>query len=163
MIEAARPAHRDEIGAIADLHRGFVQELASERGGALFAARDALEEPLEPCIEALIEDRDCLVLAGTLDEILVGMAVAALEPVSGGRRLAWVRALYVVPEAREIGVGEALLAAVTTWAAEAGAGGVDVPALPGMRASKNFLEGSGFAARMLVMHRSLEGWRAETE
>jgi len=27
--------------------------------------------------------------------------------------------------------------------------------LPGMRNSKNFLEGAGFAARLLVMHRRL--------
>ena len=34
---------------------------------------------------------------------------------------------------------------------------VDVRVLPGMRASKNFLEGSGFVARLLVMHRKLPG------
>jgi hypothetical protein len=31
--------------------------------------------------------------------------------------------------------------------------GIDAFALPGMRETKNFFEGSGFTARLLVMHR----------
>jgi len=63
--------------------------------------------------------------------------------------------IYVDPAAREVGVGENLLAAVAEWAGEHGAGTLDVPVLPGIRESKNFLEGAGFVARLLVMHRRL--------
>jgi hypothetical protein len=38
------------------------------------------------------------------------------------------------------------------WASERGCQGVDATALPGDRATKNFFEGSGFTARLLVMH-----------
>ena len=72
-------------------------------------------------------------------------------------RVATVETIYVDPQAREVGVGEQLLDRVVAWATQGGARGVDVRVLPGMRASKNFLEGSGFAARLLVMHHPLEG------
>jgi len=42
-----------------------------------------------------------------------------------------------------------------TLRGERGAGGLDVPVLPGIRESKNFLEGAGLVARLLVMHRRL--------
>ncbi len=58
--------------------------------------------------------------------------------------------------ARDVGVGEKLLDTVIDWSARRGATGVDVHVLPGMRTSKNFLEGSGFVARLLVMHRQLK-------
>ena len=52
-------------------------------------------------------------------------------------------------------MGESLLDAVSGWAAENGAGDLDVWVLPGIRESKNFLEGAGLVARLLVMHRRL--------
>jgi GNAT superfamily N-acetyltransferase len=70
--------------------------------------------------------------------------------------LASVDVIYVEPPAREVGVGETLLGAVTDWAGRHGAAGVDVQVLPGMRSAKNLLEGSGFATRLLVMHRQLK-------
>ena len=59
--------------------------------------------------------------------------------------------------AREVGVGEKLLEVVASWAAERGAGGLDVAVLPGVRDAKNFLEGAGYVTRLLVMHRRLDG------
>jgi GNAT superfamily N-acetyltransferase len=69
--------------------------------------------------------------------------------------LATIELLYVVPEARGVGVGEALLDDLLRWCGERGCDGVDVPALPGARETKNFLEAAHFSARLLVMHRSL--------
>ena len=56
----------------------------------------------------------------------------------------------------EVGVGESLLATVLEWASAKQAIGIDLKVLPGMRESKNFLEGSGFTARLLVMHKRLD-------
>ena len=38
------------------------------------------------------------------------------------------------------------------WCRDQGCRGVDALALPGMRATKNFFEESGFSARLIVMH-----------
>jgi GNAT superfamily N-acetyltransferase len=71
-------------------------------------------------------------------------------------QLATIEVLYVDPAAREAGVGDKLLTTAVNWAAQRGATGVDVQVLPGMRVPKSFLEGSGFVARLLIMHRRLE-------
>ena len=43
------------------------------------------------------------------------------------------------------------------WLREQGCVGVDGTALPGDRGAKNFYESAGFKARMLTMHRELDG------
>lgn len=43
------------------------------------------------------------------------------------------------------------------WFVGAGCTGVDALALPGARATKNFFEENGFTARLLVVHRRLDG------
>jgi GNAT superfamily N-acetyltransferase len=54
-----------------------------------------------------------------------------------------------------VGVGRVLLDTLVAWLAGAGCRAVDVTALPGDRDTKNFLEGAGFKARLLTMHRPL--------
>jgi hypothetical protein len=49
-----------------------------------------------------------------------------------------------------------MLDGLVTWFVAAGCRGVDINALPGDRATKNLLEASGFKARLITMHRSLE-------
>jgi GNAT superfamily N-acetyltransferase len=71
-------------------------------------------------------------------------------------RLAVIDVLYVEPGAREVSVGESLLAVLVDWARTRGATALDASVLPGMRQAKSFLEGSGFAARLLVMHQRLD-------
>jgi GNAT superfamily N-acetyltransferase len=60
--------------------------------------------------------------------------------------------IYVEPEARAVGVGEAMMASALEWFTAEGCKGVDAYALPGDRHTKNFFEESGFSARLLVMH-----------
>jgi hypothetical protein len=46
---------------------------------------------------------------------------------------------------------------LVAFCAGRGCVGIDALALPGHRAAKNFFEESGFTARAIVMHRSLNG------
>jgi len=62
----------------------------------------------------------------------------------------------VEPEAREVGVGEAMADALVAHCDDRRCIGIDAPALPGHRAAKNFFEAHGFTARALVMHRRLD-------
>ena len=65
--------------------------------------------------------------------------------------------IYVEPEAREVGVGEALMDAVEAWCRGRGCIGIDSLALPGNRETKNFFETLRSVARAIVVHRSLDG------
>ncbi|MGO9964951.1 MAG: N-acetyltransferase family protein [Acidimicrobiales bacterium] len=151
----ARAGTEDDVRTLVELYRACRQALAGERGGSVHVLKEAFAEPLEPHFRAMVRDDRRLVLLGTIDDVAVGLGVARLEEVPEAAPLVTVEVLYVDPPAREVGVGETLLAEVTDWASRRGAAGIDVPVLPGMRNSKNFLEGAGFAARLLVMHRRL--------
>ncbi len=155
MNVGARVGTEADVRALVELYRACREALAGERGGGVHVLKEAFADPLEPHFHAIVHDNSRLVLLGTIDDVAVGLGVVRLEETSDAARLATVEVLYVDPPAREVGVGEKLLTEVTDWAMARGATGIDVPVLPGMRASKNFLEAYGFAARLLIMHRRL--------
>ena len=103
-----------------------------------------------------MEDRAQCVLVGTIDGVVVGYATARTERLRDGSLLGVIGDLFVDEEGRGVGVGEALMDAILAWCSEHGCQGVDALALPGARATKNFFEGSGFTARLLVMHHRME-------
>lgn len=152
-MEAVRRATAADAGRLAELAAAARADLAAHRGGELLAATHPA-----PSAEALateMREPDRLVLAGTVDGYPVGYLRAHIEEVAGGRRLGVIDEVFVEPEARAVGVGEALVAAAMEWCRRRGCAGVDATALPGDRDAKNFFESHGFAARLLVMHRSL--------
>lgn len=154
-MEGARKAERADIPRLADLFRIALDELTPTRGGAVFAVREARSEPVEVSFEESFDDGASALWAGTIDDVIVGYASARNERLRDGSSLAVVEDLFVEAGARSVGVGEALITEVLAWAADQGCAGVDATALPGNRATKNFFEGSGFSARLIVMHRRL--------
>jgi len=156
MVESARVASRDDIPRIAELARGLRAELRGYRGGDLWAARDVMGEPLEDRVADLLERDDTILIVGALDDVVVGYGILAVEELRDGSHLAVVGELFVEPEARSVGVGEALAGALVARARGFGCRGVDVIALPGHRATKNFFEEQGFTARAIVMHHELD-------
>ena len=154
-MEAARPATRHDLGPLAELARGALVELAPTRGGSVFVVREARPEPMEDSLAADLDDPGAVVLAGTIDGTPIGYAVGRVEVLRDGRRLGVIADLYVEEGARGVGVGEALMAGLLDWFRGRNCDGVDATALPGNRATKNFFEGSGFSARLIVMHHSL--------
>ncbi len=153
----ARLATTDDVPTLADLYRGYREAVEHERGGGVHLAKEMFSEPLEVRLGQVVHDETRRVLLGLVDGVPVGLAVARLEFLADSSRWASLEVLYVDPPAREVGVGEKLLEVVASWAAERGAGGLDVAVLPGVRDAKNFLEGAGYVTRLLVMHRRLDG------
>jgi GNAT superfamily N-acetyltransferase len=154
-VEAARPATGDDVPRLAELVAEAVAEQAEARGGRIWSAREARAVPAGASLAALVDDPGALVLAGTIDDWVVGYAVAVTEELRTGERLGIVTDVYVEPGCREVGVGEALLDRVVAWCEEAGCVGIDALALPGNRQTKNFFESFGFTARAIVVHRRL--------
>ncbi len=147
-MEAARPATDADRPAIEALHRHATTELRAEKGGELWARQtDRAAGPSWPA--------DGLVLAGTIDDVVVGYAIVHAEALADGGVLAVLTDVFVDPGARGVGGGESLLDAVLSWAAERGCVGVDAVALPGMRASKNVYEAAGLVARAYFVHKRL--------
>lgn len=152
-MEAARPAVIQDLARLTELSAQAREELGPTRGGRVFLVREARADRSD--VSSGIDDPDRAVWSGTIDGFVVGYAAAHAEELEDGSRLGVIDSLFVEPEARSVGVGEALIDLVLEWCLALGCTGVDAVALPGNRATKNFFEESGFTARLLVMHRRL--------
>jgi GNAT superfamily N-acetyltransferase len=154
-MEGARPATPADLDRLVELVDQARAELAPLRGGDVFLAREARHASLRDGLAADLADTAASVWCGTVDDVVVGYAVARAETLDDGRVLGRLTDLFVEPDAREVGVGEALMAEVLAWCTTRGCVGVDAYALPGTRETKNFFETAGFTARLLVVHHRL--------
>jgi len=151
-MEHARAAGVDDIGEIALLARVMLDELEPSRGGAIWARRERRDGPYEEAYGSLLGRDDTLVVVGTVHDVVVGFGVVVLEALRDGGVLGVVTDLFVHPEARGVGVGEAMVGHIVAFCSGRDCVGIDALVLPGHRAAKNFFEESGFTARALVMH-----------
>jgi ribosomal protein S18 acetylase RimI-like enzyme len=154
-MEGARAARVDDVARVAELARMAIAELRTQRGGRLWASREARAEPLDASLEAALTDGVHLVIVGTIDETVIGYGVVHLEHLRDDRPLAVIDDLYVEPDARGVGVGEVMMDEILSWARDHRAAGVDAFTLPGNRATKNFFEAHGLTARAILVHRDL--------
>ena len=154
-MEAVRPATTEDLPAVAELVRAGIAELQPMRGGAVWAAQEARREPIEQDLARLLEAEDCRFVVGTIDDVVVGYAVAHLERLGDGSLLGVVDEIFVDLEARGVGLGEVMMDDLVSWCRSSGCFGMDAIALPGHRLTKNFFEESGFTARKIVMHHQL--------
>ncbi|MDQ6796989.1 MAG: GNAT family N-acetyltransferase [Actinomycetota bacterium] len=146
---------REDVPRLAELTRAAIAELTPTRGGQVWRAAEARTEPIEKGLETLLDHPDALVVAGTLDGVIVGYAVVRVEHLPDGSRLGVIDDIFVEDEARGIGLGETMMSDLIAWSVDRRCFGMDAMALPGHRQTKNFFEESGFTARKLVMHHSL--------
>ncbi len=151
-MEHARAACADDIAEIALLAQLLLDELAPTRGGALWARRERRDGPYETTYGALLTRDDAFVVVGTVHDVVVGFGVVLAEALRDGGVLGVITDLFVHPEARSVGVGEAMIGCLVAYCTEHHCVGIDALVLPGHRAAKNFFEESGFTARALVMH-----------
>lgn len=152
-MEGARPAIAADLARLEELWAvAFAEIGGQERGGRVFTTREAGGRSIE---EWLADTESSVVIAGTVDDVVVGFATARTETLRDGAPHGVIEALFVESGARGVGVGEAMMGALLGWFRERGVVGVDAMALPGMRDTKNFFEAHGFTARLLVVHRRL--------
>ncbi len=151
----ARPATHEDLVDLAELAAHAVAEMLPQRGGALWARTIGRRPPFAEGLARAIDHAGVHVVCGTVDDVVVGYAVARLDELSDGALLAVVEDLFTDPQARHVGVGEAMMDDLVAWATSARAVGIDALALPGARDTKNFFEGFGLKARALIVHRDL--------
>lgn len=162
-MEAARPATSADLPDLAALAHQAIEEQRALRGGELWARREARPSPCDASLAAALADPAQLVVVGTIDGTPVGYGVVVVEQLRDGASLARVEDLYVDPQARSVGVGEAMMDLLVAHAQRTGCIGIDALALPGDRQTKNFFETFGLKARALVVHRSLDTPREQTD
>ncbi len=152
-MESARPATEADLDDLVRLWEEALVELDGQRGGRRLAS--GLAHPdLRRFFRDALDDRRRLVAVGLIDQVAMGVAsLRADGPV--GDLVGHLELVYVDPNARQVGVGQALLSLVLERCAEWGVSGLDAPALPGSRSAKAFFETQGMQARLLIMHRPI--------
>jgi len=156
MIISARPAERSDLAVLAELAGLMTQELRELRGGVVWANTAARQEPLADRFESEIDDANATLVVGTIDGVPVGFSAARTTQCHDETAIARISDLYVMPAARKVGVGEALIGAIEAWARQVGLVGLDSFALPGDRHTKNFFESFGLVARSIDVYRPIE-------
>lgn len=137
----ALPADRSCIVELAQLARSTV---ADQRGGASLLSTSV------PAGEA--HDHATSVWCGLIGDAIVGYGLVTVRSTR-----AEITEFFVEPDARGVGVGDALLTSITSWSEAAGCTDLDASALPGDRATKNFFEAHRMTSRLLVVSRRLAG------
>lgn len=155
MDVGCRPATPDDHDSLHWLATRAIELQVEKRGGELWARTTSRAVDADASLRTDVADDDVHVVLGTIDDAGVGYGVAHLQLLTDGSRLAVVTDLYVDPEARGVGVGEAVMDELIAWATEKGCFGIDSHALPGDRHTKNFFESFGLVARSLTVHREL--------
>jgi GNAT superfamily N-acetyltransferase len=140
-----RRAVGDDAGSLALLEGEARAGLVDTRGGNRWLE----EHPTIAPWDGAVAERDVFVavLAFPGDpEVVVGYLVLDVDG-----EIARVDQVYVTPEARELGFGDALLELATEVARGAGVVVLEGQALPGDRNTKNLYERAGITARLITV------------
>jgi GNAT superfamily N-acetyltransferase len=148
-----RRAEHGDISILGELEADLRAGLADVRGGARWLdAHPRIGDDWKSAIE------ERAVFVGTIPadsgaDVVVAVLVADLiaDPMAVVR----VDHVYVAPDARELGFGDALVAAAMQWGREAGAVLIEAETLPGDRNLKNLYERAGVTARLITVSKRL--------
>lgn len=136
-----RPADAADVEQLSWLEHEARTTLVDQRGGTRWLATHAERGS---GWGATISDLD--VVVAHIGEVLVGYIV-----LDARYDIATVEDVYVTPQARELGFGDALLAASIERARERGATHLEGQALPGDRNTKNLYERAAIKARLITV------------
>jgi GNAT superfamily N-acetyltransferase len=153
--ESVRTATSEDLGDLIALAGAAIAEKLTQKGGRVWARREGRRHP-EESLRHAVDAPDSEVAVGQFDGATIGYGVAHVETLGDGGVLGVVDDIYVDPEGRAVGLGEALMDHLLDWCKGQGCFGVDSLALPGDRATKNFFESFGLVARAIVVHRPFD-------
>ena len=142
MNEVIRRAEITDSSQLSELETAARHSLIEQRGGAALLA----EQPAIGDWTSAIEDHSRWIGVAELDGFIVGYLELA---VTGD--IAFVRQVYVQPEARQLGFGDGLLDAARQEAQRHGCSALEGFALPGDRDTKNLYERAGITARKIIV------------
>lgn len=138
-------------------------EIMPQRGGKIYLSTEMRESFSD--LEAELANPAACYIAGTYEGVLMGWGYAVqiemVEDTRGGNAkkvgdvVANVKELFVQSEARDIGIGEAILSALIEWAKQSKCQGIQGTALPGNRETKGLFERFGMKTRMLTVYQDI--------
>jgi GNAT superfamily N-acetyltransferase len=140
-----RPATSGDVEQLRTLEREARDALVGRRGGDRWLETNAPRG-------ARWEDA---VGAGGVEVAVIGDILVGYLVSHHADKVAIIDDVYVTPDAREVGFGDALVAAAMAAGRAAGCGLIEGEALPGDRHVKNLYERAGITARLIVVSKAL--------
>lgn len=141
MHETVRAIHPQDAVQVAALEQLARTATAGFRGGTVWLAAHP------PVADWAAAEHTWV---ATIDDAVVGFLQLRIDPP-----VAEVQQVFVHPDARELGLGDELLATAMEHGRQNGCTAIEAFALPGDRETKNLYERAGVIARLLVMRRGL--------
>ena len=112
MEESVRVAELSDREVLRSLAAEARVELANKRGGDVVERLDPYRADSRAEIVRAVEDPTATLLLGDIDGTPVGYGLMTLRTVVDGSLHATVEEIFVLPEARAVGVGEAIIEAL---------------------------------------------------
>ena len=111
----------DDLPALVELARALRAEMRDQRGGALWATREARPEPLDDDARRRCSDATTRAWSSARSTTsIVGFGTVEIELLRDGTRLGVIGDLFVEPEARAVGVGESIADLIVAFCAGRG-------------------------------------------
>lgn len=145
-----RRARAEDLPAALELYRELER---FQQAWRVFEPRSDLAGEAEARYRAALDDPAQLHLVAERDARLVGMGVARITVPSSmsDERAAEVSNVYVLPDARGLGVGRALVTGLARWARERGARRLVLKTYSQNEDALRFWEAVGFRPRLVQM------------
>jgi len=147
----SRPATEKDVDILALLEKEARKSLNDFRGADRLA--NEVPEIGDKWLQELNKDA-VLVLVGGFDSVVTGYLVAR-KTEKENNQIATIEQVFVTHDARNLGVGDALVSTALSWAREQKLHAIDALALPGDRETKNLYERSGLVARLITVTKKL--------
>lgn len=139
-----RTAVESDVGELHAIELAARAPLADQRGGRRWLQT---HPEIGDRWREVIASTESVVLIADLDTVVVGFLLLMFEADQTAR----IETVYVVPDARECGFGDALLEKALDAARKYGSARLEGEALPGDRATKNLYERAGITARLITL------------
>jgi GNAT superfamily N-acetyltransferase len=147
----SRPATAQDLDVLLLLESEARKSLNAFRGADRLV--NELPEIGDKWLEELNNDAAFVLVSG-MDSVVMGYLVARMSE-KPTNEVATIEQVFVTHDARNLGVGDALVSSALTWAREQNLHALDALALPGDRETKNLYERSGLVARLITVTKKL--------
>ncbi len=102
-----------------------------------------------------LNDVSTVILVAGSNDVVMGYLMARLGRAKSGS-IATIEHVFVTKDARNLGIGDALVSMTIAWAKSGSLVALDGSALPGDRETKNLFERSGLVARLITVSTDLK-------
>lgn len=138
------------------MHEQAVAEVMDKRGGEVLLDISPNSEDTYDTFSAFLESESHALIVGLFEDAIVGYGHLEFSMTNSNKKMASLKEIFVLKDARSVGVGECMMDFITDIAVKNASSGIDSFALPGDRETKNFFESQGMVARLINVYRSLD-------